>query len=100
MIKTTLKQKLGIGIVGLGLAGALFFGREHWKDNDNMNELEQQKTKEVYEPNELQSEYNKIFREGLLSGTLYTLSIATIFGGGTLILYDRLKKEWGKGKIK
>lgn len=99
MIKTTLKQKLGIGITALGLAGALFFGREQLKDHDKMNELsniklEQQRSNEMYDPNELQNEYNAVCRKGLGSVGLYTLSIVTIFSGGTLILYDRLKREW------
>ena len=50
------KQKLGIGLVCLGLAGALFSGREHLKDYDEVNrlriELEQQRSNEIHDPNE------------------------------------------------
>jgi len=101
-MKTTLKQKLGVGVVALGLAGAVFFGREHWKDYDKKCELERnhplfffQLENQNIEP-KLEKEYDKVLRDGFVSVGLYTASIATIYGGATLVLLDRLKKEWRK----
>ncbi len=99
-MKMTLKQKLGAGMVGFGLAGAIFFGVEHLNEVDNINgvleKLEQSRSKEIYSPNKLQNELLQAEYKGLVSLGLYTASVTTVFGGATLVLLDKLKKEWRK----